>query len=321
MLHDQGLPLHLWIEACNAAAYLQNRSPHHILGMKTPEEAFFGKRPDVGHFRIFGSSVYCHVTNDAWKKLESTTELGILVWYTDTPYNYQVEGIDYDETFSPTARYSSIRSMLALSTHMGWKIHQMDVKTAFLNGNIREEVYIEQSEGFETFDRESHVCRLKRDLYGLKQAPCAWYTRIDNYFTGLGFIKSEVDANLYHIMVKVWQKDGELFVSQGKYANEIHRTFHMEKCKPMQTPLIGNWRKEDATSREVVEATVYRQFVGSLMYLVNTRLDLCYSMNQLSQAMVQPTKMFWKATKHVWRYLIGTSQYGLWYKWIEVVKL
>jgi hypothetical protein len=237
----------------------------------------------------------------------------------------QVEGIDYDETFAPVARYSSIRSMLALSAQMGWKIHQMDVKTAFLNGKIEEEVYIEQPEGFETFDRESHVCRLKRALYGLKQAPRAWYTRIDNYFTGLGFTKSEADANLYHIMVEgkpliivlyvddliltgddqliksckedlarefemkdmglmhyflgmeVWQKDGEVFVSQGKYANEILRRFHMEKCKPMQTPLAGNWRKEDATSGEVVAATVYRQLVGSLMYLSEhtTRFVLC----------------------------------------------
>lgn len=73
----------------------------------------------------------------------------------------QVEGIDYDETFTPIARYSSIRSILALSAQMGWKIHLMDVKTTFLNGMIEEEVYIEQPEGFETFDHESHVCRLK----------------------------------------------------------------------------------------------------------------------------------------------------------------
>eukprot|EP00253_Pinus_taeda_P013990 PITA_13990 len=257
----------------------------------------------------------------------------------------QVKGIDYDETFALVARYSSIILMLALSAQMGWKIHQMDVKTALPNGKIEEEVYIEQPKGFETFDHESHVCRLKRALYGLKQAPRAWYTNIDNYFIRLGFTKSEADANLYHIMVKgkqliiflyvddlmltgddqlimsckgnlakefemkdmglmhyflgmeVWQKDGELFVSQG------------------------NWRKEDATSREVVEATVYRQLVGSLIYLVNTRPNLCYPVNQLIQAIVQPTKMFWKATKYVSRYLRGTSQYGLWYRWTEGVKL
>ena len=114
----------------------------------------------------------------------------------------QVEGIDYDETFVPVARYSSIRLMLALSPQMGWKIHQMDVKTTFLNGKIKEEVYIEKPEGFDTFDRESHVYQLKRALYGLKQAPRAWYTRIDSYFTAFGFTKSEADVNLYHIMVE-----------------------------------------------------------------------------------------------------------------------
>eukprot|EP00253_Pinus_taeda_P024251 PITA_24251 len=115
---------------------------------------------------------------------------------------FVVKGIDYDETFAPAARYLSIKSMLALSAQMGWKIHQMDVKTMFLNGTIEEEVYIEQPNGFKTFDRDSHVCQLKRDLYTLKQAPRAWYTRIDSYFIGLGFTKSEVDANLYHIMVE-----------------------------------------------------------------------------------------------------------------------
>ena len=109
----------------------------------------------------------------------------------------QIEGIDYEETFAPVARYSSIRTILALSAQMGWHIHQMDVKTVFLNGIIEKEVYIEQPKGFEIFSSESHVCRLKRELYGLNQAPYAWYTRIDSYFTGLGFTKSEADANLY----------------------------------------------------------------------------------------------------------------------------
>ena len=78
----------------------------------------------------------------------------------------------------------------------------MDVKTTFLNGMIEEEVYIEQLEGFETFDRESHVCQIKRALYGLKQAPCAWYTGIDSPFTELAFTKSEADVKLYHIVLE-----------------------------------------------------------------------------------------------------------------------
>ena len=70
---------------------------------------------------------------------------------------------------------------------MGWNIHQMDVKTAFLNGIIQEEIYIEQPQGFEIHDRETHVCRLKKALYGLKQAPRAWYSRIDSYLLSMGF--------------------------------------------------------------------------------------------------------------------------------------
>ena len=83
----------------------------------------------------------------------------------------QKEGIDYEETFAPVARYTSIRSVLSLAVVKKWKIHQMDVKIAFLNGVVEEEVYVEQPLSFETHDRESHVCILKKVLYGLKQAP------------------------------------------------------------------------------------------------------------------------------------------------------
>ena len=90
MLHDQGLPLHLWAEACSTIVYVQNRCPHRILGMSTPEEGHSGKKPDLSHLRIFGANVYMHVTKDARKNLEPTIEVGIFVGYTDTPHNYRV---------------------------------------------------------------------------------------------------------------------------------------------------------------------------------------------------------------------------------------
>ena len=90
MLHDQGLPIHLWANACNIAVYVQNRCRHRILGMSTPEEAFFGKKSDTSHLRIFGSPIYIHVMKDARKKLELTAEVGIFVGYTDTPHKYHV---------------------------------------------------------------------------------------------------------------------------------------------------------------------------------------------------------------------------------------
>jgi hypothetical protein len=77
----------------------------------------------------------------------------------------------------------------------------MDVKTAFLNGVIKEEVYIEQPQGFEVHPRETHVCKLKKALYGIKKDPRAWYVRIDRYLTRLGFSKSRVDPNIYYKVV------------------------------------------------------------------------------------------------------------------------
>ena len=78
----------------------------------------------------------------------------------------------------------------------------MDVKTAFLNGEIAEEVYIEHPDGFVIHGKESHVCKLKKYMYGLKQAPQAWYARIDSYLQKLGFLKSDADSNLYFKVVE-----------------------------------------------------------------------------------------------------------------------
>ena len=82
--------MHLWAEACNTAVYGKNHCPHRVLGMSTLEEAFTGKKPDVSKFKIFGLSVYVHVTKDTRKKLEPNVEVGILVGYTETPHNYRV---------------------------------------------------------------------------------------------------------------------------------------------------------------------------------------------------------------------------------------
>ena len=108
----------------------------------------------------------------------------------------QKEGIDYDETFAPVARYTTIRTIISLVVVFGWKLHYMDVKTSFLNGKIEKEVYIEQPEGFVTHGKKTHVCKLKKALYGLKQAPRVQYAKMDEFLHSLGLSKSTVDANL-----------------------------------------------------------------------------------------------------------------------------
>ncbi|GJX50215.1 retrovirus-related pol polyprotein from transposon TNT 1-94 [Tanacetum coccineum] len=95
-------------------------------------------------------------------------------------YNQQ-EGIDYDETYAPVARLESIRILLAYACALDFKLYQMDVKSAFLNGFINEEVYVAQPPGFIDFTKPNYVYKLKKDLYGLKQAPKAWYDRLKDF--------------------------------------------------------------------------------------------------------------------------------------------
>ena len=111
-------------------------------------------------------------------------------------YN-QEEGIDYEETFAPVARLEAIRILLAFASMKGFKLYQMDVKSAFLNGYIKEEVYVEQPPGFEDPKYPKHVFKLKKALYGMQQAPRAWYERLSNFLLGKGFSRGKLDNTLF----------------------------------------------------------------------------------------------------------------------------
>lgn len=122
----------------------------------------------------------------------------------------QQHGIDYDETFSPVARFETVRTILAVAAQEQWKIHQFDVKSAFLNGDLKEEVYVSQPPGFESKTDPHKVLRLRKALYGLKQAPRAWYSKIDDFFHKNGFQRSRSEPTLY---VKRQGSDHLLIVS------------------------------------------------------------------------------------------------------------
>jgi len=101
----------------------------------------------------------------------------------------QVPGVDFKETFSPTVRFESVRFLLALAAAPGLELHQVDIKTAFLNGDVEEELYMEQPEGYVVPGEERKVCRIRRALYGLKQAPRQWYQRLEEWLVDNGFNK------------------------------------------------------------------------------------------------------------------------------------
>jgi hypothetical protein len=138
----------------------------------------------------------------------------------------QVEGLDFGETYAPVVRLESIRILLAYATYHGFKLYQMDVKSAFLNGPIKEEVYVEQPPGFEDSEYPNHVYKLSKALYGLKQAPRAWYECLRDFLITNGFKVGKADPMLF---TKTLEK--ELFVCQIYVDNIIFGSTNESTCE------------------------------------------------------------------------------------------
>ena len=110
----------------------------------------------------------------------------------------QREGIDYKEVFSLVVKHSSICVLLAFVVSQNLELEQLDVKTAFLHGDLEEQIYMQQPPGFEVPNKEDHVCLLKRSLYGLKQSPRQWYRKFDRFMVDHGYSRSPYDSCVYH---------------------------------------------------------------------------------------------------------------------------
>ena len=126
-----------------------------------------------------------------------------------------MEGVDFDEIFSPVARMESIRVLLALACHLKFKLYEMDVKTTLLNGFLKEDVYVAQPKGFIDPQFPYHVLYLKKALYGLKQAPRAWYDRLTQYLVSCRFTRGQANQTLF-----IKKENGELIVAQV-YVDDI----------------------------------------------------------------------------------------------------
>ncbi|GJT11601.1 retrovirus-related pol polyprotein from transposon TNT 1-94 [Tanacetum coccineum] len=188
----------------------------------------------------------------------------------------QQKGIDYEKTFSPVARFDTVRIILALAAQKQWKVFQFDVKSAFLNGDLHKEVYVSQPLGFENFDDPNKVFRLKKALYRLKQAPRAWYTKIDEFFHKNGFERSEHEPTLY-------------------------------LKKQVFTPMNINEKLQPEDGTGMVNGSLYRSLIGQLLYrslykFFNWCVIAVYA--QTIQA------SFW-CSKRVLRYLAGTKEFGI----------
>ncbi|GJW36096.1 retrovirus-related pol polyprotein from transposon TNT 1-94 [Tanacetum coccineum] len=139
----------------------------------------------------------------------------------------QQEGIDYDETFALVARLEAIRIFLAFATYMSFIVYQMDVKSAFLNGKQKEEVYVKQPPGFESNEFPNHVCKLDKALYGLKQAPREWYETLLTFLTEHKFVRGKIDNTLF-----VYKTQTDVILVQIYVDDIIFRSTNTKLCKP-----------------------------------------------------------------------------------------
>nr|GEV66786.1 hypothetical protein [Tanacetum cinerariifolium] len=218
----------------------------------------------------------------------------------------QEEGIDFEESFAPVARMEDIRIFLAYAAHKSFSMFQMDVKTAFLHGSLKEDVYVCQPEGFIDADHPSHVYKLKKALYGLKQAPRAWYDKLSTFLLQNHFFKGTIDPTLF-----IRRFHDDILVSN--YVLEILKKYGMESCDPVGTPMEIKDKLDLDQNGNLVDATKYRSVIGALMYLTSSRPDIVHATCLCARYQAKPTEKHLKEVKSIFRYLRGTVNMGLWY--------
>ncbi|KAJ9561363.1 hypothetical protein OSB04_006523 [Centaurea solstitialis] len=249
----------------------------------------------------------------------------------------QQEGIDYDETFAPVARIEAIRIFLAYAAHKNMTVYQMDVKCAFLNGVLQEEVYVEQPEGFVDPRFPNHVYVLYKALYGLKQAPRAWYETLTDYLLGVGYKKGTIDPTLF-----LRRSGRDLIIVQIYVDDIIFASTKPEMCQEFENTIKSQFKMSMMGELTFFLGLQVRQrphgiFINQAKYVHDLlkRFDFGGSNSaatpmprnfQLSADSsgkpVDPTLYYPRcdprdshlpAVKRILRYLKGTSDFGLWY--------
>ncbi|GJZ25139.1 retrovirus-related pol polyprotein from transposon TNT 1-94 [Tanacetum coccineum] len=230
----------------------------------------------------------------------------------------QEEGIDFEESFAPVARMEAIRIFLAYAAHKSSIVFQMDMKTAFLHGTLKEDVYVCQPKGFIDVDHPSHLYKLKKVLYGLKQAPRAWYDELSKFLQQNHFFKGTIDPTLFigrfdDDMLVLTNPPRDIFINQSNYVLEILKKYGMETCDPIGTPMEIKDKLDLDKNGTLVDATKYHSMIGALMYLTSSRPDIVHATCLCARYQAKPTEKHLKEVKRIFCCLRGNVNMGLWY--------
>nr|GEW58297.1 hypothetical protein [Tanacetum cinerariifolium] len=243
----------------------------------------------------------------------------------------QEEGIDFEECFASVARMEAIRIFLAYVAHKLFLVFQMDVKTAFLHGSLKEDMYVCQPDGFIDADHPSHVYKLKKAQYGLKRFDDdilvvqvyvddiifgSTHPRYIQLFSDL--MKSHFEMSMMREMrfflgLQVNPSPCGIFINQSKYVLEILKKYRMESCDPVGTLMKIKDKLDLDQNGTPVDATKYHSMIGALMYLTSSRPDIVHATCLCARYQAKPTEKHLKEVKRIFHYLWGTVNTGLWY--------
>ncbi|KAH9722428.1 hypothetical protein KPL70_006731 [Citrus sinensis] len=242
----------------------------------------------------------------------------------------QRNGIDYFDTYAPVARLTSIRVLFAIASLNNLYVHQMDVKTAFLNGDLDEEIYMEQPEGFVLPGNEKKVCKLIKSLYGLKQAPKQWHEKFDSVILSHGFKHNNADKCVYFkytndfgVIICLYVDDLLIFGTNMQGVDDTKKyltsQFKMKDLGEVDTILEANTPYDSSiklleNSGRIVAQLEYASAIGSLMYAMHcTRPDIAFAVCKMSRFTSNPSVEHWKAIGRILGYLKRTVNLGLFY--------
>jgi hypothetical protein len=184
-------------------------------------------------------------------------------WLVAKGYS-QREGMDFNEIFSLVVKHSSIRVLLAMVALFDLELEQLDVKTAFLHGELEETIYMHQPEGFIVEGKEDHFCQLRRSLYGLKQSPRHWYKHFDSFMVGHGYTRSNHDSCVYYMQLS----DGS-FVYLLLYVDDMLITAkNMLEIKRFKSLLSDGFEMKDlGAAKKILGMEIHKDRKAGKLYL------------------------------------------------------
>ncbi|GKC15595.1 zinc finger, CCHC-type containing protein [Tanacetum coccineum] len=221
----------------------------------------------------------------------------------------QKSGIDYFNTYALVARISTIRLLIAMTSIHNLIIHQMDVKTAFFNGELEEDVYMNQPQGFIMRGNENKVCKLIKSLYGLKQAPKQWHQKFDEVVLSNGYLLNQADKCVdltkeflssrfsmkdigkadVILGIRIKQESNRIEVSQSHYIEKVLKKFNYFEYTPVST-LVDTSEKLMPNNGHVVSQHDFSRVIGCLMYdMTCTRPDIAFFVGKLSRSAILNT--------------------------------